>query len=121
MTTYPCRVVRTRRRTLTLEVTRTLEVIVRAPLRISDAEIARFTAAHQDWIARAIARQRDRQARHPEPTEAEAAALRRRAQEVLPGKVAAYARRMGVVPTAIHITSARTRFGSCSGKNSLSF
>lgn len=29
--------------------------------------------------------------------------------------------RMGLCPTGLHITSARTRWGSCSGKNSLSF
>jgi predicted metal-dependent hydrolase len=28
---------------------------------------------------------------------------------------------MGVAPTGVKITSARTRFGSCSGKNSLCF
>ena len=29
--------------------------------------------------------------------------------------------RMGVMPTGLHITAARTRWGSCSGKNSLCF
>ena len=28
---------------------------------------------------------------------------------------------MGLVPTGIKVTSARTRFGSCSGKNSICF
>ena len=40
---------------------------------------------------------------------------------MLPGKVAAYARRMGVAPASVRITSARTRFGSCSAKNGLCF
>ena len=48
-------------------------------------------------------------------------ALRQRAGEVLPGKVAHYAAIMGVVPASVKITAARTRFGSCSGKNSLCF
>ena len=32
-----------------------------------------------------------------------------------------WARRMGVTPTGVKITSARKRYGSCSGKNSLCF
>ena len=62
-----------------------------------------------------------RQAAHPEPTEEERKALIRRAREILPPKVAHYAALMGVRPAGITITSARTRFGSCSGKNRLSF
>ena len=46
---------------------------------------------------------------------------RRRAAEILPQRVAHYAPLMGVTPTGVKITSARTRFGSCSGKNSLCF
>ena len=35
--------------------------------------------------------------------------------------MAHWAQRMGVQPAGITITAARTRFGSCSGKNCLSF
>ena len=45
----------------------------------------------------------------------------RRAREELPPKVAYYAQRMGLQPTGMTITSARTRFGSCSPKNRLCF
>jgi predicted metal-dependent hydrolase len=48
-------------------------------------------------------------------------ALRQKAKAVLPQKVAYWAQKMGVAPTGVKITSARTRFGSCSGKNSLCF
>jgi predicted metal-dependent hydrolase len=34
-------------------------------------------------------------------------------------KIGGYAERMGVVPTAVRITNAKTRWGSCSGKNSI--
>lgn len=117
----PCRLVRSRRRSLALEVTRNLEIVVRAPLRASESSIRAFVEAHRAWLSAAADRQKARQALHPEPTEEEAAALRRRAREILPGKVAFYAKIMGVAPTAVRVTSARTRFGSCSPKNSLSF
>ena len=40
---------------------------------------------------------------------------------MLPGRVAYWAQRMGVQPAVVTITAARTRYGSCSGKNRLSF
>lgn len=113
--------VRSRRKTLAIEVDRTGRVVIRAPMRATGEQIERFVAAHADWIARAQARQRARLAAHPEPDEARRAELIRRAKEELPPKVAYYAQLTGVQPTGLKITSARTRFGSCSGKNSLCF
>lgn len=113
--------IRSRRRTLGLEVTREGNVIVRAPLRTSAATIDRFVRDHVDWIEKAKARQRARLEAHPEPDEARREALLRRAREELPLKVIFYAQRMGVIPTGITITAARTRFGSCSPKNRLCF
>ncbi len=113
--------IRSRRRTLGLEVTRDGRVIVRAPLRASVASIERFVRDHADWIARAQARQQARLAAHPEPDDAQRAELIRRAREELPPKVAYYARRMGLRPAGMRITSARTRFGSCSAQNRLCF
>lgn len=113
--------VRSRRKTLAIEVDRTGRVVIRAPMRATGEQIERFVAAHADRIARAQARQRARLAAHPEPDEARRAELIRRAKEELPPKVAYYAQLMGVQPTGLKITSARTRFGSCSGKNSLCF
>ena len=49
------------------------------------------------------------------------AALKARAREVLPPKVARWAAVMGVQPTGVKITAAQKRYGSCSGKNSLCF
>ena len=112
---------RSHRRTLALEITRDGQVLVRAPLRASQAAIQRFVAEHEGWIETHLAAQARRRAAHPEPTPEEKEALRRRAKEILPEKVRRYAAIMGVEPTAVHITSARTRFGSCSAKNSISF
>lgn len=115
--------IRSSRRTLALEITRDLQVIVRAPLRCSRREIDRFVDSRRDWIADKLALQRRRaDARAAlEPTPEQEVILRRRAAELIPQRVAYYAPLMGVTPTGIKITSARTRFGSCSGKNSLCF
>ena len=49
------RVIRSRRRTLALEITRQGEVLVRAPLRTSDEAIARFVNAHRGWLEKHLA------------------------------------------------------------------
>ena len=59
--------IRSRRRTLALEITRDCRVLVRAPLRVSQARIDEFVAAHADWIARHLERQRQRAATAPPP------------------------------------------------------
>ena len=46
---------------------------------------------------------------------------RKIAREELSRRVAFYAQKMGVSPTAIRINGAKGRWGSCSGKNSLNF
>lgn len=113
--------IRSSRRTMALEITRDGRLLVRAPQRASQAVIARFVASHTDWIAAHLEKQRQQAQAHPPLTEDELAALRQKARDILPGRVAHYAERMGVTPTGVKITGAKTRFGSCSAKNSLCF
>lgn len=114
-------IVRSRRRTVALEVTREGRVLVRAPLHMPEGDIRRFVESHAAWLERARERVEKRRAAHPPLSEAEIAALRRRAQAELPARVAHYAAQMGVAPASVRVTAARTRFGSCSGKNGLCF
>jgi len=113
--------IRSARRTLALQITRGGVLIVRAPLRVPDSAVRRFVREHEDWIERNMARQRTRTDAHPEPSEDEIRRLRALAKQLLPGKVAHFAPLLGVSPTRLTITSAKTRFGSCSGKNAISF
>lgn len=46
---------------------------------------------------------------------------RQLARQTIARRIALYAPKMGVAPAGLTITSARTRWGSCSGKNRLSF
>ena len=114
-------VIRSRRRTLALEVTRQGTALVRAPYGASDAAIARFVEEHRDWLEKHMAQRHAHLAAHPAPSPERIEEWRRQAKALMPERVAFWARRMGVQPTAVTITAARTRFGSCSGKNRLSF
>ncbi len=113
--------IRSRRRTLSVEITREGLVVVRAPMRLPKREIEGFLRGRQGWIVTHRAAQLARAAAHPAPDAQEEARLRALAKQVLPPLVARYAARMGVHPTGITVTGAKTRFGSCSPKDRLSF
>lgn len=110
-----------KRKTLSLKVASDLSVVVKAPKGLSRAEIDCFVSAHKTWIEKAKARQEKRTATENAFTNERIAELRACAEETIPQRVAFYAKIMGVQPSGIKITSAKTRFGSCSGKNSLCF
>ena len=94
------RIVRSRRRTLGLEV-RGETVLVRAPYGLPNTEIQRFLTEHQDWVAKARARQADRQARRQPLTGSEIQDLTRKAKAVIPERVRFYAEKLGVPEDAI--------------------
>lgn len=105
-----------------MEITRDCRLLVRAPLRVSKAHIDAFVSGNAAWIARHLEEQRLRTAgAPPPPTEEEIAALKERARIELPPKIASWSEKMGVTPTGFKVTSAKKRYGSCSGKNSLCF
>ena len=114
--------IRSRRKTLALEITKDCRVLVRAPQRASQARIDAFVENHSAWIAKHLEQQRQRAASAPPPpTSEDIAALKAKAYAILPEKVAYWGHQMGMAPTGLKITTARKRYGSCSGKNSLCF
>ena len=119
MTDYT--LIRAKRRTMSLQLDRAGNAVVRAPYGVKKEFIDRFVAEHEDWLTRTREKQQARRLAHPEPTDEERKALIARAKEYLPMRVDYWSGIMGLMPTGLKITSARTRFGSCSGKNSLCF
>lgn len=115
------RLIRSSRRTLSAEISRDGELIVRAPRRCPQAVIDSFLSARADRIAECAEIQQRRREAHPEPDEEKRAELTALAKTIIPERVEYYAALMKLQPTGIKITSARTRFGSCSPKNSLCF
>ena len=113
--------IRSGRKTLALEVTREGQVVVRAPQRCSKSRIDAFVESRRSWIEAALQRQRSRLAAHPPLSEEEISTLQQKAKAYIPPRVADWAARMGLQPASVKITSARTRFGSCSSQNALCF
>ena len=62
---------RSNRKTLSLEITEELAVLVRAPQHTPPERIERFVQEHEGWIETQMERCRQWKAAHPEPTEEE--------------------------------------------------
>ncbi|MBQ7548484.1 MAG: M48 family metallopeptidase [Clostridia bacterium] len=115
------RIVRSSRKTVALELDPGGVLIVRAPYGCSDAQIRKIISENAEWIERAKVRQTERQSNKIELTEDDVARLKEMASDILPKLTERYAAVMGVHPAGVKITSAKTRFGSCSSKNSICF
>lgn len=110
--------IRSSRKTIAIQIKPDGEVIVRAPKRLTMAEIRRFVAARQPWIQKHLPKQR---AAVQKLTEAERSELVLRAKKLLPEKTAYYAPLVGVDYGKITIRSQHTRWGSCSSRGNLNF
>ena len=204
----PYRLIRSRRKSVTLRITKDAALEVRAPLRVSKKEIDRIVASKQSWIYRHLEKAKAREANRAafslsyggtvllrgreytivarpgiktgfvedvacsgsvaadigymepwdrlsgsgpdctlnsapdrghisladrgsiclphglSPEEIKRSVIsvyRSTAKQLLANRVAHYARQMGVAPAAVRVTSARTRWGSCSSANSINF
>ncbi len=114
------RLIRSARRTLAIEVHPGKGVIVRAPYVMPSFAVERFVASRAGWIRTSLAKYAER-APEPELSKAELDALRKAAKAYIPPRIDLFAAQMGVRPTAVRFTSAKTRWGSCSAKNAVSF
>ena len=115
------KLIRSSRRTLALEIGRDLTLTVRAPMKMPLSVIEEFIEKHDKWIEKKLDVMKNREIKPDNLLPKEIAALKMRAKEILPKKVAYFAEIMGLKPSGVKITSAKKRFGSCSGKNSLCF
>lgn len=119
MTEY--KTVYSKRKTLAITIKPDGSVIVRAPFGTSEKRISEAVYENSAWIEKNLEKIGKSKSRFTEASPAEEKALRSKAKDILPRKVEYYSALIGVTPTKITVTGAKTRFGSCSGKNSISF
>lgn len=110
-------IIRSRRKSLAIEITPRGNILVRAPLRMANRDIQQFVESKQDWITAHLS---NIPAVTPLTSE-EHMALIRSARAHLPNKTACYARKLGVTYGRITIRSQKTRWGSCSASGNLNF
>ena len=110
--------IRSNRKTVAIQIKPDGQLIVRAPWRMSDAQINRFVEDKHHWIQTHLPK---RVAPPEKYSDEEIHALTRQAMEVIPERVAHYATILGVTYGRITIRNQRTRWGSCSVKGNLNF
>ncbi len=116
----PYRVIRSSRRTVSLQIVPGGEVLVRCPKRMSNADIRRFVESKFGWIEKHLEK-RTAAARLPVFTDEQLQALARQARQTIPERVAHFAPLVGVTYGRITIRSQHTLWGSCSSKGNLNF
>lgn len=119
--TYDYEIIRSDRKTLSLEITGDAKLIIRAPRRCPTAYIQNFAESKAGWIESHMEKQLKRAESRVPLSEENVAELTARAKREIPPLVERYAAIMGLKPAGIKITKAGRRFGSCSAKNRLCF
>ena len=113
-------VIRSDRRTLSLQVKADGSVVVRAPRRYPASEIQKFVESRSDWLIKNLNQVQKLQAL-PHLTREELEILSDRAHSYLPQRVRYFAPIAGVTYGKITIRCQKTRWGSCSSQGNLNF
>jgi len=112
-------VIKSKRKSAAIEITRDLKIKVRVPRYFTNKMIEDFVLRNEEWISSHYEIQKKKYELYGKDLDEEA--LYKKALEIIPGKVEYYSKIMGLEPSSVKITGAKTRFGSCSGKNGLCF
>lgn len=117
-------VIKSNRKTISIQVNPDLSVIVRAPLRTSKKDIDRILKEKEIWILKNIEKIQKRNAEINQLnklTSDDINDLADKALKVIPDRVRYFAKILGVNYGRITIRNQRTRWGSCSSKGNLNF
>lgn len=113
---------RSSRKTMALEITTDLQIIIRAPYWVSDHDIRHFAKEKEGWIQKHWDIMKQRQNLTISFLSADdIKALATKALKVIPEKVSVYAKKLNVSYGKITIRNQKTRWGSCSSKGNLNF
>lgn len=117
-------VIRSNRKTVSLEIRPNRDILVRAPFCMSDADIRKFVQSKAAWLEKHMKKVAERQeaaSQVEKLTMKEIETLADEAMRVIPERVRYYAPKVGVTYGRITIRNQKTRWGSCSSKGNLNF
>ena len=113
--------IRSRRKTIAIQIDREGQVIVRTPYGITKRQVEGFLEEKKDWIRKNLQRMENRNAEQFLISEEVRREGIEHAKQIFPERTAYFARRMGVDYGRITIREQKTRWGSCSSKGNLNF
>lgn len=126
--TYQYSIIRSRRKTISIQIKETGDVEVRAPHYATDKQIARFVESKEDWIIEKRQQILEYIESQPKLSEADEARIayfekkfRQAAKDYIPYRVEYFHKQTGGRYTSITIRDQKSRWGSCSGRGTLSF
>ena len=117
-------IVRSRRRTIALQLAGEHRLLVRAPHLCSERRIRAFVESQRAWIRRQAARLRAEREASPLDhvlTEAELSRMTKDLRKKLADRLPVFAERIGTTYGRVAVRRQKTRFGSCSSKGNLNF
>ena len=121
---YKLKIIRSKRKTIAIQIASSDEVVVRSPYRMSMVDIERFIDKHKLWIEKNLSKMKELEAAQKKErkyTEAEIRELAEAACRVIPERVRYYAPIVGVDYGNITIRNQKTRWGSCTATGNLNF
>ena len=113
--------IRSRRKTIAIQIDREGQVIVRTPYGITKRQVEEFLDEKKDWILQTRQRVEKRKTEQIPISEEVRREGIERAKRIFPERTAYFAKRMGVDYGRITIREQKTRWGSCSSKGNLNF
>lgn len=109
-----------RRKKVSICVTAELEVIVKAPERMTGKAVDDFVRENEEWIenSKKKIRKRNEELVVISISQEDICELKRNAKKLLPEKTAVFGAVMGVSPAKVKITSAQNHWGTCIHRSS---
>lgn len=113
--------IRSRRKTIAIQIDREGQVIVRTPYGITKRQVEEFLDEKKDWLLQTRQRVEKRKTEQIPISEEVRREGIERAKRIFPERTAYFAKRMGVDYGRITIREQKARWGSCSSKGNLNF